>query len=320
MGYRHAAVRHLTNPDSEANINRAKQIQQAREAKWGYWLDEMPVTKELYAYGSALQEAFPFLKFWSSTRTQQSYMVSMGENEHIHVFKETYVCMDSSPYAVAQIGYGGYREKSDSDALYMTYARGIANEKYGTGRKQYYMKMSAQLKSAIKNALGNLVPYTAKEMAVIEYDKMRDLSNKSGETKASKLPALLGAVTHSVLLNEVRALHAAGAKFTTPEFQSIVDNVDEAVQLANTERSKRVDMVLVSFVERNGNMMADCSEVRDVRANHWPKVADEVNTYLLADVPQFIVEKVSVLQTLDNGNHVDGVGMKIDEKMFWVEK
>jgi hypothetical protein len=202
----------------------------------------------------------------------------------------------------------------------MTYARDIENVKYGEGRKQYYMKLTTNLKLAVKNALANLLPYTAREMAGIEYPTMREKSEESGRVKASKLPTLLNAVTHGVLMNEVRALHAAGVTFTTPEFQSIVDNMDEAVQLANAERSKRVDMVLVSFVERNGSMMADCSEARDVRNNHWPNVADEVNTYPLADVPQFIVEKVSVLQGLDNGNHVDGVGVKIDDKLFWVEK
>ena len=80
-------------------------------------------------------------------------------------------------------------------------------------------------------------------------------------------------------------------------------------------------MVMVSFVERNGSWMADCAEVLNVRGNRWsPKLSDDMTTYALADVPQPIVEKVSVLQGLDNGGFVDGVGMKLDDKLFWVQK
>ena len=318
MTYSHAAVRYLTDTNSDLNKSRDLAIKQARTAGWRYWLDDTPVIRQLYEYGSALQKEYPFLKFWSSTRTRQQEYQPVS---NVHVFTEVYICMDTSHHAVGWIGFGSYREKTDSAPMYVVSSRGITNEKYGTGRSQYYMKMTTKLKAATKNALANLIPYTAKEIAVAEYEKIVHKSFEAGESKAAKLPKLLGAITHSILLNEVRALAASGVVFTTPEFQAIVDNMDEAVQLANAERSKRVDMVMVSFVERNGSWMADCAEVLNVRGNRWsPKLSDDMTTYALADVPQPIVEKVSVLQGLDNGGFVDGVGMKLDDKLFWVQK
>lgn len=318
MAFNHVAVRNLINPILDPH--REVLTKDAREGAWKYWLGDMPVTAQLHEYGTALQKAYPFLKFWASSKKQLTTYATTDSGVGISVFVETYVCMDSSHYAVAKIGFNQYREKQDSARLYMVSARGIENEKYHTGRSQYHMKLTSNLKVAIKNALSNLVPYTALEIAHVEYDPIHDKSVNAGKDKASRLPTLLGAVTHSVLLNEVRALYASGATFITPEFQAVVDNMAEAVQLANVERSKRVDMVLVSFVERNGGMMVDCAEVHNVRSNYWAKGAEEQSTYALADLPQPIVEKVSVLQGLDSGSFVDGIGMKLDEKLFWVEK
>jgi hypothetical protein len=96
--------------------------------------------------------------------------------------------------------------------------------------------------------------------------------------------------------------------------------MDDAVQLANAERNKRVDALLVSFIETADGVRVECAEVSNVRANNYAVIRDNVDTYPLADAPQFIVEKVSVLQGLAHGSHVDSIGMKLDDKLFWVEK
>ena len=59
--------------------------------------------------------------------------------------------------------------------------------------------------------------------------------------------------------------------------------------------------------------------MQDIRAHHtfFPGLQE---TYSLADVPQALQDKVAVLQTLPPGDHVDGVGMKVEEMLYWVEK
>jgi hypothetical protein len=206
----------------------------------------------------------------------------------------------------------------------MVKARGIANEKYNISSTQFYMRLTGNIKVAVKNAMTNLIPYGVKEIVDIEYAALHEKSTAVGRTKASQLPILLNAVSHNVLLNEIRALHAvmevSGATFSTPEFRAIVENMDDAVQLANAERNKRVDALLVSFIETADGVRVECAEVSNVRANNYAVIRDDVDTYPLADAPQFIVEKVSVLQGLAHGSHVDSIGMKLDDKLFWVEK
>jgi hypothetical protein len=149
---------------------------------------------------------------------------------------------------------------------------------------------------------------------------VRTASCEVSRGKAAKLPTLLGKVTNSILLGEIRALHSAGVTFTTPEFREVVANMEDAIELANGERSKRVDVLMVYFVKRNGVMVAETVHVDNIRGGDSSTHAKEITTYAIDQVPAFVEEKVSVLQTLDNGSHVDGVGMKVNDNLYWVEK
>lgn len=309
--YEHTSVRTvLKNERShQCKEDRARH----RADGWKFWLDDVPVFDELHAYGSTLQKLYPCLKFLGSTDGAGG----------IGLQNKVYVCMDVSPYALGTINYGGNSLSGNASRLrtFSIYARTIKNDKYHSSRSQYNMKMSGSIGVAVKNALAHLIPYSAVDIARVEYKALRDKSVDSGKQKSAVLPALLAAVTPSVLLYEVRALKAAGVAFSTPEFQSIVSNMDEATQLANAERSKRIDAVLVHFVDRAGATMAECADLSNVRGQTHPTIISTgVTQYAMADVPKFIVEKVAVMRGLDDGSHVDGIGMKIEDRLFWVEK
>jgi hypothetical protein len=329
MSFRHVRASQLVIPP-EHDIATSAQV-----AGWEYMLDGVPVSQHLHAYATKLREAVPNLKFgavWGKYSfdggTETMYREGPeGGQVHVTYATEVWVCMDVSHYALAKIGHKKYRQSNNSPYEYGVAARGIENKIYGDYREQYCIRMSVKQRAAVKNALLNLIPYTVAECATLQYDAIKRKSDRSGAAKTGVLPSLLGAVSHNVLMNEVRALRAAGVAFTTPEFQAIAEEMDDAVQLANAERNKRVDAVMVQFVTRGGVMRAECSEVRDIRRNDGAAFAEEdnegngvVKSYAMEEVPPFIVEKVSVLQGLDNGGHVDSVGMKVNDTLFWVEK
>ena len=292
----------------------------AEEHDWRWWVDGVPVIPELFDLAMGVKKVYPFLTFKVGPKLAIAGRPAVNlPSVLLEVLSELWVCMEASAYAVAKIGCGAYRLKGQ-DTLFMVSARGIENEKFDSGRVQYHMRTTTLLKSAIKNAVSNLVPYNVIEAAVIEYGPIQDASYNIGRDKAGKLPALLGKVTHSVLLGEIRALHSAGVMFTTPEFKEVVANMEDAIELANGERSKRVDAVMVYFVKRSGAMVAECAHVDNIRGTSYAQPAEGITTHAIDKVPAFIEEKVSVLQTLDNGSHVDGIGMKVNDSLYWVEK
>ena len=66
---------------------------------------------------------------------------------------------------------------------------------------------------------------------------------------------------------------------------------------------------------------AQCVTVENIRnKNDFDVRGLPTTTYELSELPEFMTSKISVLQILEDGNHVDGVGMKVNPTLFWVEK
>jgi len=314
--YKHVGITALVSPSPESTEALKTIVDEARNAGHEGWLDGVPVIPELYALGAGVRRMIPSVKFYGSIISCNHDNRIFGEPE---LFSEVHAVVNDSPYSTARIGYGKYRGQK-GDRHYMVDTRGITNEKYMSGRDQYSMKLAGKLEVAVKNAVANMIPHTPGEIAKLTYEKYTERSVKAGQSKANKLPALMNAVSHSALLNEIRALHAQGATFITPEFQAIVDNMDEAVSLANEERSKRIDATLVHFTQRSGRMIARCVTCNDIRRHTTMYTVPSSEDFEMDAIPPYIAEKVAVLQTLERGNHVDGVGMKVIDTLYWVEK
>lgn len=313
MAYSHMAVRYFARRDWIDNLS--TRIEAAKTAGWLWWLDTIPVPHKVYELGMEVRKAYPFVKFYATTVSSKCRWDYVG---NVSVAAEVFIAVDTCPYVLAKIGYGGYRQ-TEGDNRYMVNARGIENGKYHLDREQHSMRLTTSLKSATRNTLANLLPYTTREVAKQEYNDYYTKSVHTGSSKASQLPALLSVITHSVILNEIRALKAMGVVFTTPEFCRAAENCDAAAKVANEERNKRVDAVLIHFVEHSEGVVAECAGVHNVR-KQFPFKLDLSETYPLADVPQAYQDKVAVLQTLAPGDHVDGVGMKVEEMLYWIEK
>jgi hypothetical protein len=316
MGYTHIPVRYFAEYNRTVLDGR---IEAAKTAGWQWWLGTTPVSREVYELGMGVRKAYPFVKFYATV--EENKCKWEGNTADVWYALELFIAIDTCPYVLAKIGYGDYSVGNRATSTFMVRARGIENEKYDSGRPQYHMRVTTNLKVAIKNTLANLLPYDMGEVAHREYEGYLNKSIKVGASKAAKLPVLLGSVTHSVLLNEIRALKAMGVTFSTPEFRGVAESCDDAAKLANEERNKRVDAVLMHFVTRTDGIVAECIGMQNIRAHCvFRSDMSESNTYLLADVPQALQDKVAVLQTLPPGDHVDGVGMKVEEMLYWVEK
>jgi hypothetical protein len=279
-------------------------------------VDGIAVVSQLAEFVAGIRKAFPALKFYPG----EMWATYTGDNGVVfRSYRELYAGVPGQLYLVGRIGYCGYQQTSDED-FYMVDSRLIANEKYSTRNERYSMRLTTNINRAIKNALVNLVPYSTLELTHRCYREFRAKSYEVGENKGNTLERLLGQINKVALLNEIRSLKSAGVQFSTQEFRAVAAECDEAVQVSNAEKGKRVDALLVHFLGQGQNMFAESVPVQDIRRTAYPVGNDAVTTHTLADIPELIREKVAVLQTLLPGNHVDGVGMKMSDRLFWVEK
>ena len=304
MGYTHKSLASL---DKQEIVDELKvQVDAHNEVTHAWWVDGIPVIRETYCIAEEIKRKAPHVVFRFNKKNPVNTL---------------YVTIPNCPYTVALIGFGQFK-MSTTSSEYIVKARGIRNEKYHTNREQYCMRFSKNVTTAAKIALTYLTPYTTCEVANLKFDSFSRASSSAGRKKAGVLPTLCGAVTSSVLINEIRSLKAAGVQFNTVEFQAIADQCDEASKLANDERNKRVDAVFVQFIESKGTgFKAQCVTVENIRnKNDFDVRGLPTTTYELSELPEFMTSKISVLQILEDGNHVDGVGMKVNPTLFWVEK
>jgi len=297
----------LASLDKQEIVDALKvQVDAHNEVTHAWWVDGIPVIRETYCIAEEIKRKAPHVVFRFNKKNPVNTL---------------YITIPNCPYTVALIGFGKFK-MSTTSSEYIVKARGIRNEKYHTNREQYCMRFSKNVTTAAKIALAYITPYTTCEVANLQFDLFSRASSSAGRKKAGVLPTLCGAVTSSVLINEIRSLKAAGVQFHTAEFQAIADQCDEASKLANDERNKRVDAVFVQFIEGKATgFKAQCVTVENIRnKNDFDIRGLPTTTYELSELPEFMTSKISVLQILEDGNHVDGVGMKVNPTLFWVEK
>lgn len=290
-----------------------------------HWLDDTLVGSNLALYGEALRKVYPFVQFMphpfsSSWEYYQNTSFGVDMLRRLRRYSRVCVFIPDARFSLADIGYGKFGVKAAGEFTYMTCARGINNRGCAENLEQASMLKTTRLSKAVQNVLKHLVGYSTKEIAKLEYHKLASDSGEAGAKKAVVLPTLLKTITDAVLINEVRALKAAGVTFTTVEFNNVAQQCDDAVRLANEERQKRVDATLVRFIRTPGGATEiECYETRDIRRRVWDG-GGEVFRHTTETLPSFMTEKIAVLQMMIDGDHVDGVGAKLDALTYWVEK
>jgi hypothetical protein len=67
-------------------------------------------------------------------------------------------------------------------------------------------------------------------------------------------------------------------------------------------------------------MYADVEELSDVRSKRDAEFVSPPTTYLASELPEHILNGVSVLNILQDGQYVARIGQKIDNETFWLER
>lgn len=237
--------------------------------------------------------------------------------------KKVYVYLPSDLYAMGWVGCNDYRifaEGSGTNTLGV-YSHTITNDKYAIHNDQHHMLMSTNPKRAIKNALSHLRPYTPRELnncfAYPVVRKVREVNDESRE----KVTKAEGAVTgHPQLQAELRAMVASGYQFVDADFSSKVTAfLNEFDEYALS--TPAVHMFFVRAYISNDQQMFDVTFLENAH-NSWNyKVSDEpAERYTSDTLPEHLTGKLSVLMMCELDEYVDGVGIRMNDGVFYVNQ
>ena len=236
--------------------------------------------------------------------------------------RSLYVYLPSDLYALGWIGYGDYRiEGEGTHKTIAVYSHTITNEKYSSYSFQHNMLMSTNPKRAIKNALAHLRPYRPEELAkLFAYDVATKVSQNDYVNKNKVNEAESSVTKHKQLYTELSALVSSGYEFVDADFGSKVTSFISEVDEYNLQATD-INMYYVRAYMLNDEQVFDTHLVTEAHNTWRCEVSpDATKRYTSDTLPEFLSGKLSVLMMCDLDQYVEGVGIRMNDGVFYVNQ
>jgi hypothetical protein len=240
------------------------------------------------------------------------------------VFAELWIMLPDQPFALGRVGHGNFSPSHSSaskdNKYFMVYSRTIKNEKYRASSDQYYMVMSQDMDKAIKNAKKHIRPYNPAEFAQESASQMKsevgDITRRMIDARRSAERDVLDI---PLVYKELKHLVDLGHQFLDPRFASNLAAWVDAKNAVQAETSRAVPVYFVYVSTQRDEQVFDVVEIPNIKEYSYTDQM-EFKRFKLDDMPEDIMGKLSVLSLLEPGQYTEGVGKRVDEAMFWVER
>jgi len=229
-----------------------------------------------------------------------------------------HVYLPTDHFVLGRVGWGDWSVDGKPKNSIMVQSPRIRNDKYGSERTQHYMWTSVNPKRALSNALGALRSHTpiavAKHYAPNVASKVWD-SDYEGRDKVGKAKGKL--VRHDSLEQELRGIVASGYTFINAEFSDLVTSfLHEADEYSL--RQQKIDMVYVRAYMLGDQQVFDTVPIANMHKHYNFDVEESFLRYTEDTLPDDIRGKLSMLLMGDMKEYVDGVGMRVNDEVFYV--
>jgi hypothetical protein len=306
----------LTSSTFRSRVERAKKS--VDEYGWKHIYDGMAIPKELKEFLSEVQKGMPHVKFIACNDKME---IDTQTGNRFYLMNYFLVTMEEYPYQIGHIGFGDFSAKKNNKDTYVVHSRKIRNPKFNESRDQFHMVMTSDLKKAITNAKKYLVPFSTKELAMYSYDGIAYNSQAALTHAHSQMTKTLDPINYAknLWIEELLNLQNQGVTFVSQQFQDIMKVLPERVDIYNEEKSKKVYGLFVRLYNVGGDTYIDVQRANDLR-NSSHSFTPEVQTFPMSSAPQDILGGVATLAILEPKQYVTNVGMKVDDKHYWIER
>jgi hypothetical protein len=299
----------------------------AKDNGWKHYYEDVPVAEEFKNYLEAISKTMPRLKFapYEHSSVNATVFDDAGvyqTTKNFRVAKSFLLYMDEYPFEMGRVSYGDHSVNNNGEMTYAVHSRRIQNAKYATHRDQHYMIMASDMKKAVKNVSKYVVRYTTKELARALFDPFYNNVNNALSKAQSKVSDAIKTVKYndSALVTELQHLIRSNVQFATPEFTQLAKDLPKLTEELVEQKNRKPDGVFVSFRKVGDDTYAEMCVAQNARQSYQPKFTEEVIECKVDDLPPEISGNIAVLNILQNDSYVDGVGAKIDDTHFWLER
>lgn len=331
MSYDHVLVSSFVTPEVDESAGLVTYTAPSNDRliaernRHGYWVEDangeltIPVTNKLMHFARAIKRAMPWVQF--GVVVDYGMLRNEVHDSGSWVLSELYVYVPGQQYALGRIGYRDYGIRETIYA-YGVYSRKIKIGKVNKHSDRYYTAISSDMNRAVKAATKSLIPYSVEECARKSFSEFRDnviqeVSNASNE--ASKfISACRGA---SVLTAEITNLIRQNVEFVTPEFKAAAAHYLSAQQEAVAAQAKKTGGCYIRLFVKNNQQFADMAVLQEKVGQYSGAVFTPGSGVIpVEEVPADVQSKLAVLMSMSNGAYAPGIGYRVDDSAFWVER
>jgi len=239
---------------------------------------------------------------------------------HMENYSTAKVYRDGDIYDLGEIGYKDVRVRGSGSSMSQYYVRTgtIINTKYRDIIWQHNIESSKNLKSAVKLAKKHLVPLRPERNLELTAGVARNLIEKSVN------------IRHEVVRKHTRLLTGDsgwGQNYDTPFWEEVLrtEFIDPQVRAdATTLRqaiadwreaeSAKAEAYYVGLRDNFGQLVADTVQVT---LDHTVRY-EGMTTVDATMLPEWMQGRIAVLQLTPPAHYVDGVGVRLDDKVYYI--
>lgn len=264
----------------------------------------------LKMFVNAIRKAVPRIRVGTNHR----YRTNLDNMD-----REAYLYFDNQQYALMKIGRGDYSVRRGAGAKYMVNSRNIANEKFSGSNDQYNMVFSENVDKAVKNVKKYLKAYVLSEIAgFTAHNVAYKVTNVVNERYGDANKAWRSVQESADLKAELRALVNTDYAFASPALREMIETwiAKDAERKQGLQEGRWLTYVQVH--ELHGVQMLELLEVPDIQ--RFSTTQRPAMAVPAAEADADLLAKLSVVNMVNVGDYVEGVGYKVSTNSFWVEK
>ena len=270
-------------------------VNHARSNGHTHWInDDIPVPQNILKFYNELKHKRP------EVVVRLDAHASFYNGKGYRVFSDLGIAYKDCPdICIGLIGI----ENDGADLMYTVTSDRIANEKYASYSKGYKVKKTKNFSNAVKNAVQFLKPMLFEEMKSKHDMEFNSAIENLRAPSKEKLYGVSNMGRH-IIIDEIRNMVRMG-------YVPITSSFIDAMQVLKEEDAE-IQTVL-NYKPKSCFVWAKKDKVEYQIEGDERKVV-----YNLQDVPEDIMNRVSVLQIGSEGKPIMDVGVKIDNTTYWV--
>ena len=278
-----------------------RNAEKARELGHEHWIGDIPVRKEMVAFFKAFKDKryniVPCIDDNTKTIWKRN---DDGESIAVPVYNTLGITFpDATDFRSGKLHIMG-----DAEVQYCVESKKIENEKYACHNDGYNIRQSKDVKKALKVAMTYLKPLTYDDIL----DRCRDPLHRGIEHLRSPAREKLHdnlSIQRSDVAQEVAHMIASGYVPSTKAFKDALDLlVKDGAELKRMQDYK--PRACFVWVKPNSLSYKFTDEMQVTECTS------------MDDVPEFVRNKLAVLQIAKNGDAIADVGVRVSDITYWV--